>query len=248
MGRDAEPADSELRKILIVDDHPLIRAALRSLLDCRAPWEVVGEVATAREALALVSSESPDLVLMDVALPGMDGVIATREILRRAPRTRVLILSAHVHPWDVAQALSAGACGYALKSDTNVLMTALETVRRGERYLSPTVEAIVSAHKQETKPAAVMLASLSEREKEVFRLAAECLLTREIARELCISRKTVDTHLYRIYRKLGLRSSAELVRMAFNLGLSHGGRRREVSAGATPPSAPLDAPIAPGAA
>jgi DNA-binding NarL/FixJ family response regulator len=214
-------------RILIVDDHPLIRTAVRSLLAKTAAWQVVGEAATAREALAQVSSRQPDVVLMDLALPGMDGVIATREIGRRSPATRVLILTAYTQVRDVHDALAAGARGYALKSDIDALGAGLEAVCRGERYLSPeVVERLAAA--DSPAPATDVLSGLSGREREIFRLAAECLTTGEIARELCISRKTVDTHLYRIHRKLGLRNSAELVRFAVNLGLIHFGRSRDL--------------------
>jgi DNA-binding NarL/FixJ family response regulator len=218
------------RKILIVDDHPLIRDALKALLGRLPGWQVIGQVSTAREALVLVTAQTPDVVLMDIGLPGMDGVIATREVLRRSPTTRVLVLTTYVHPWDVREALAAGASGYLLKSDSDALEPALEAVVRGERYLSAEVAQRMAAIQEETS-AATVLASLSEREREIFRLAAECLTNGQIARELCIARKTVDTHLYRIHRKLDIRTSAELVRLAVSLGVVHTGLTR---AGAGP--------------
>jgi DNA-binding NarL/FixJ family response regulator len=158
----------------------------------------------------------------------MDGVIATREIRRRAPRVRVLVLTVHDQTSDVLDALNAGASGYALKTDdTDTLIAALRVVCKGERYLAPAIAARLEAYESRRLKASDVLSVLSVREREVFRLAAECLITREIANELCISRKTVDTHLYRIHRKLGLRTSAELVRLASSLGLTHAGRRRE---------------------
>ena len=215
-------------KVLLVDDHPLFRAGIRQILSGVPEFLVVGEAGRARDAFALIDLEQPDVVLMDVALPGMDGVIATREIRRRAPRARVLVLTVHDQISDVLDALNAGASGYALKTDdTDTLISALKQVARGERYVAPAIEARLDAYESRRRKASDVLSVLSVREREVFRLAAECLITREIATELCISRKTVDTHLYRIHRKLGLRTSAELVRLASSLGLIHAGRTRD---------------------
>jgi DNA-binding NarL/FixJ family response regulator len=217
-----------LTKVLLVDDHPLLRAGIRQILTGTSEFLVVGEAGRARDAFVLIDAEEPDVVLMDVALPGMDGVIATREIRRRAARTRVLILTVHDQITDVLDALNAGATGYALKTDdTESLLDALRTVAKGERYLAPAIAARLESYESRRRKASDVLSVLSVREREVFRLAAECLITREIAHELCISRKTVDTHLYRIHRKLGLRTSAELVRLASSLGLVHAGRTRE---------------------
>jgi DNA-binding NarL/FixJ family response regulator len=221
------------KTIIVVDDHPLIREALKMMVGLFPRWRVVGEAATAREGLVLVSRHNPDVVLMDIGLPGMDGVIATREVRRRSPETKVLIVTAYAKGWDVREAICAGASGYLLKSDSEALGVALETVARGERYLSPDVAAGFAG--EERSAAVEALACLSEREMEVFRLAAECLDSVRIARELCIARKTVDTHLYRIHRKLGIRTSGELVRLAIRLGIAHGGRTRAVAAGGAAP-------------
>jgi len=216
-------------KIFLVDDHPLFRAGIRQSLAPYMEFCIVGEAGSARDAFVAIDTHRPDIVLMDVALPGMDGVIATREIRRRTPRTRVLIFSVHDQIGDVLDALDAGASGYALKTEgTDALVAALRSVLRNDRYVAPSLATrLASYESRRTKPADT-LSILSVREREVFRLAADCLLTREIAHELCISRKTVDTHLYRIHRKLGLRTSAELVRLACNLGLIHRGGAREV--------------------
>jgi len=224
-------------KVAVVDDHELFRAGIRHILETTADCEMVGEAGTARDALAMIDATRPDVVLMDVALPGMDGVLATREIRRRAPSARVLILSAHDQIRDVLDALNAGASGYALKADgAGALLDALRAIGRGERYLAPLIAARLDAHKARPHAGSDVLAVLSEREREIFRMAAECLMTREIAAELCISRKTVDTHLYRIHRKLGLRTSAELVRLAASLRLVHAGQTREQAARAQPPA------------
>jgi two-component system response regulator NreC len=228
-------------KVVLVDDHPLFRAGIRQSLATVSEFNVVAEAGNARDAFAVIDQHQPDLVVMDVSLPGMDGVIATREVRRRSPRTRVLVLSVHDQIGDVLDALDAGASGYALKTEgIDALVTALRTVVRNERYISPTIAPRLDSYEsRRTKPFDT-LSILSVREREVFRLAADCLLTREIARELCISRKTVDTHLYRIHRKLGLRTSAELVRLAGNLGMIHRGQVR-IGEGAEEASAAVGA-------
>lgn len=209
-----------MTKIFLVEDHPLFRMGVRHSLATHAEFSVIGEAGNARDAFVAIDAHPPDIVVMDVQLPGMDGVIATREIRRRAPRTRVLLLSVHDQISDVLEALDAGAAGYALKTEgTEALVAALRAIVRNDRYVAPSLAALLGSYESRRKRPLDTLAILSLREREVFRLAADCLLTREIARELCISRKTVDTHLYRIHRKLGLRTSAELVRLACNLGL-----------------------------
>jgi RNA polymerase sigma factor (sigma-70 family) len=129
----------------------------------------------------------------------------------------------------VLDALNAGVSGYALKSESSeALIAALRAVARGERYLAPAVETRLAAYQSRRRTFSDVLEVLSGREREVFRLAAQCLTAREVAGQLCISRKTVDTHLYRIHRKLGLRSSAELIRLAAELGLVQQGVARTV--------------------
>jgi DNA-binding NarL/FixJ family response regulator len=222
-------------RIVLVDDHELFRIGAREALANAPDFTFVGEAANARAAFALIDAAAPDIVLMDITLPGMDGVVATREIRRRAPQTRVLIMSAHDQIRDVVDAIDAGASGYLLKSDgPETLLGALRTVARGEEYLAPALAARLAAHRAAQPSNTDVLASLSEREREVFRLAAECLPARDIARELCIARKTADTHLNRIHRKLGSRNLAELVGLAARLGMSHTGlTRHQVNGGPT---------------
>jgi len=139
-----------------------------------------------------------------------------------------LIVTAHSEIHDVLDAMSAGAVGYALKSDgPEVLLEALQQVARGQRYVAPAVATRLSTLEAKRRRATHVLGVLSEREREIFRLAAKCLIAREIATELCIARKTVDTHLNRINHKLGLRNLAELVRLAANLGMIESGRQVE---------------------
>jgi DNA-binding NarL/FixJ family response regulator len=211
-------------KIVLIDDHDIFRIGIRQILATAPEWRVIGEARTARQAFALIAAERPGVAVVDLALPGMDGVVATREIRRRSPRTRILILTVHDQVPDVLDAFAAGATGYALKTEpAEALLEAVASVARGERYLTPSI-VLPAAVNGGAPPDA--LSALSSREREIFRLAAECLAARDIALELCISRKTVDTHLYRIHNKLGLRTATELVRLAARLGRIHGSRRR----------------------
>jgi DNA-binding NarL/FixJ family response regulator len=243
-------------RIVLVDDHELFRTGVSHALLAAGDFDPVGEAPTARAAFALVDATAPDLVLMDVSLPGMDGIIATREIRRRSPKSRVVIMSAHDRIHDVVDALDAGATGYILKSEgPETLLEALRAVARGDTFLTPALAERLATYRA-AQPTPNALDVLSEREREVFRLAAECLPARDIARELCIARKTVDTHLNRIHRKLGSRTLAELVGMAARLGLAHTGLTRHQVLGTRPtpdldvgagPDSEVGAPGAPSA-
>jgi DNA-binding NarL/FixJ family response regulator len=209
-------------KLVLVDGHALFRIGVREFLTMVPGYEVVGEARSARDAFKLIDAVAPDLVLMGIDLPGMDGIVATRELRRRAPEVRVLILSAFDHISDVRDAMAAGASGYVVKSDdTQILLQALKEVGRGERFLAPRLahqlatDAIVSP--DPTDPLGV----LSVREREIFRLACDGRPASDIAQDLCVARKTIDTHLNRINRKLQLRNRAELVRLAVQVGLVH---------------------------
>jgi DNA-binding NarL/FixJ family response regulator len=209
-------------RVVVVEDHPFFRLGVRELIKTAPGYAVVGEATSARTAFQLIESARPDVVLMDIVLPGMDGVVATREILRRRPEVKILIMSAHDDVSDVRDALAAGAVGYALKAESaESLLVALEHVGRGECYIAPRLAEQMSMASSDHARSADVLGVLSEREHEVFRLAADCQEPQEIARELCVARKTVDTHLNRINRKLGLRNRAALVRLAARLGLVH---------------------------
>src|SRR3954470_6974953 len=204
-----------LTRVVMVDDHELLRAGVRDFITSLPGYAVVGEAATARQGLVLIEAEKPDLVLIDIALPGMDGIVATREILRRVPGVRVIILSAHSQVHDVVDAIDAGAIGYVLKSDPpETLKQALDDSARGRRYLPPALSTTLRSAVEAAPRTGGVLDVLSEREREIFRLAADCRTSGEISRDLCIARKTVDVHVNRINRKLGLRRRADLVRLA----------------------------------
>ena len=213
-------------KIVLVDDHTLFRVGVRHVLATPPGFEVIGEASTARSAFRLIDATVPDLVLMDIALPGMDGVLATREIGRRAPRARVLIVSAHDQVNDVLDALDAGAAGYALKSDGPGDAGRGDSRRqqgaslRGAHAGAPAGGvrgASAQRQRRPRNPLAPRAGGLSTRLRVRDR-------ARHGASELCIARKTVDSHLNRINRKLGLRNMAELVRLAANLGMLHSAR------------------------
>jgi DNA-binding NarL/FixJ family response regulator len=212
-------------KIVIVDDHVMYREGLKRVLASLADCEVVGEAGSARAAFPVVDAKRPDVVILDLLLPGMDGCSAARELGRRLPQARVLVVTVCDTPDDMFDALSAGVTGYVLKSDpVDVLIQGLRSVQRGERFLSPAL-AVRAEHLAAGGARHPVLGTLSVREREVFHLAIEGLANTEIARELCISRKTVETHKYRLQKKLGLHNANELLRFAALHGLIRRTRR-----------------------
>ena len=209
--------------ILIIDDEPLFREGVKTVLARTPDLKVVAEAGTARAGFSAIDQGNPDVVLLDLLLPGMDGISAAREVKRRSPKTKILMLSGHHSTRDVREALAAGAMGYGMKTDpVETLIEGIRKVGRGERYISPSVHhpAVegVSTHGATREPGDV-LAALSIREREVFDLVVRGFSNQQIARELCVSYKTVDTHRQRIYEKLGCHSSADVVRFAAHNGL-----------------------------
>jgi NarL family two-component system response regulator LiaR len=207
------------KRVVVIDDHEVLRAGVCSFVASFPGYEVVGEAADARAGLRMVEAERPDVALMDLDLPGMDGIVATREICLLSPRTRVVVLSAHHQIHEVVGAFDAGAVGFVLKADPpETLMEALERVSRGVSYLAPTIAGCVPVLRKRRCAAGDVLSALSEREREVFRLAANGRTAVEIADDICIDRKTVHAHLNRINRKLGLRDRLQLTRLAISMG------------------------------
>jgi DNA-binding NarL/FixJ family response regulator len=208
-------------RVLLADDHTLFREGVRALLE-RAPGiVVVGEARDGREALELAERTLPDVVLMDVAMPGLDGLEATRQLARRAPRARVVVVSMREDREAIRELLRAGIAGYVLKGAASAeLVRAVEVAGAGGCYLSPAVASLVvedyahgAAHA--TAPAEVQL---TPREREVLQLVVEGLSTAEIARRLRISRKTVEVHRANIGAKLQIRDVPGLVRYAIRRG------------------------------
>jgi DNA-binding NarL/FixJ family response regulator len=209
-------------RVLIVDDHTVLRDTLRLLLEMNGEVEVVGEAADGRQAIDLAEQLKPDVVLMDTAMPGLNGIEATAQIRKRMPRTKILILSGYGHEDQVRNALRAGASGYVLKSSSSEeLLLAIRTVNQSNTYLS---QALAEGDRLRSYLLAAegrggREASLSAREREVLQLIAEGFTNRAIAERLFISVKTVEAHKEHIVQKLGVRGSAELIRYAIRKGL-----------------------------
>ncbi|HXG32580.1 MAG TPA: response regulator transcription factor [Bryobacteraceae bacterium] len=205
-------------RILLADDHALVRQGFRLILETQPDMEVVGEAANGREAVELAQRISPDVVIMDVGMPEMGGIEATRRLAQCCPRTAVLALSMHKDSVYVREILRAGARGYLLKDAFDRdLLAAVRAVARGEGYLSPAVsEAVLSDYRRSVSDPLDLLTS---REREVLQLLAEGKTNKEIASMLNLSIYTVDAHRGRIMEKLNLHSIGELVRFALRHGL-----------------------------
>ncbi len=206
-------------RVLIVDDHAVVRAGLRRVLDAETDIETVGEAPNAERAVFEALESNPDVVLMDVVMPGKTGIEGMPALLQALPDVKVLMLSMQDDPQYVREAFEAGASGYVLKeaADTDVV-DAIRAVASGERYVHPALGArLIAAESEERKRADSD--PLSEREREVLRLLALGHTNQEIAALLYISVRTAETHRAHIMQKLGLSSRAELVRYALDHGL-----------------------------
>ena len=206
-------------RVLLVDDHAILRSGLRRVLDSEPDIEVVGEAENAERAVFEAMANTPDVVVMDVVMPGMSGIDGTPALLQAVPGAKVLVLSMQDDPRYVRQAFEAGASGYVLKeaADTEVV-GAIRSVAAGENYVHPALGArMVAADTAERKRAEAD--PLSDREREVLRLLALGHTNQEIAKMLYISVRTAETHRAHIMQKLGLASRAELVRYALDQGL-----------------------------
>ena len=204
--------------VLIADDHQILREGLGELLSGQKDMSVVGKAADGREAVELAKSLKPDVVLMDVSLPELNGMDATYQIHHDLPRTRVLALSMHAEPRFVKEMLSAGASGYLLKDSAfEDLISAIRTVIRGKRYVSPQVAGDILTEILE-KSGEEDGSILTRREREVLQMLAEGKSTKEQADALNVSVKTVETHRKRIMDKLDRRSIAELTKYAIREG------------------------------
>lgn len=204
--------------ILLADDHTIVRQGLKLILSANSDLQVIGEAANGHEAVDLVQKLKPDIVLMDVAMPDLNGIEATRRMIADNPRTRVLVLSMHKEALYVREILRAGARGYLLKDTIDSeLINAVRSVARGDGYISPAVSgALLSDYRQNvTDP----LDLLSSREHEVLKLIAEGKTNKEIATQLNLSVYTIDSHRGKIMEKLNLHSTGELVRFAMKHGV-----------------------------
>ena len=205
-------------RILIVDDHAVVRRGVRSLLESQLGWEISGEAATGREAVDMAKRLQPDIVIMDLSLPELNGLDATRQILKESPRSEILMLTMH-HSEELARnVLQAGARGYVLKSDADQsLIAAIESLRQHKPFLTSAVTEFVLddyLRWNETTDDGVAHAAVTAREREIIQLLAEGRSNKEAASTLGISVKTIEAHRANIMRKLRLRSVSELVRYA----------------------------------
>lgn len=209
-------------KVLLAEDHGLVRAGIRSLLQKLSWLEVVGEASNGREALALIRSHHPDVVLMDIAMPELNGLEAAARIRKEHPNTRIIILSMHASEEYVLQALRAGANGYLLKdASTAELELAIQAVVKGENYLSPVVSKhVVSGYVRRVGgESGSSTEPLTPRQREILQLIAEGNSTKQIASKLNISIKTVETHRTQLMDRLKIHDIPGLVRYAIRIGL-----------------------------
>ncbi|MBL8168381.1 MAG: response regulator transcription factor [Acidobacteria bacterium] len=205
-------------RILLADDHLVVRRGFGLILSAQPGWKIVGEAANGREAVELTERLQPDLVVMDVSMPELNGIEATRRIAEFAPRCRILALSMHRDAVYVREILRAGAHGYLLKDASDQdLVDAVRAVSQGQGYLSPAVsDAVLSDYRKHVTDPIDLLTS---REREVLQLIAEGKTNKEIAQDLHLSVYTVDSHRGRIMEKLNLHSAGELIRFAIRNGL-----------------------------
>ena len=210
-------------RILLADDHTVVRQGLRKILEARPQWEVVAEAADGREAVKQAEEVKPDVAIVDVAMPLLNGIEAVRQIARKASGTRVLVLSMHNDEAYVTQMLRAGAAGYLLKDSADTdLLQAVEAVASGKSFFSPAIARVIAddyVRQLEDRGASDRYELLSEREREIFQLIAEGKTNKEIAALLFLSPSTVDTHRSRIMEKLDVHSAAEIVLYAVRKGV-----------------------------
>ncbi len=208
-------------RVLIVDNHAMVRAGFRALLQTLENIEVVGEAGDGREALRLVALHQPTIVLMDIAMPEMNGLEATSRIKKEFPDVRVIILSMHANEEYVYQALRAGAMGYLLKDGgTSELELAIRAISHGETYLSPTVSKhVITDYMRRVSTESNPMEQLTPRQREILQLIASGKSTKEIAEILYISVKTVETHRTQLMERLDIHDVAGLVRYAIRMGI-----------------------------
>ncbi len=210
-------------RVILVDDHQIVREGLKALLQNKPDFEVVAEAADGRAAVSLVEKVKPELVLMDIAMPGLNGIEACQQIKSLVPSCKILALSMHTDRRFVSRALQAGACGYLVKDcASQELVDAIYVVLQGRVYLSPSVaKTVVDDYLSTLEGKRIdSETALSAREREVLQLLAEGRCTREIASSLHVSVKTIETHRKQIMDKLNIHSIAELTKFAVREGLT----------------------------
>jgi DNA-binding NarL/FixJ family response regulator len=210
-------------RILLADDHTVVRQGLRKVLEEQPDWEVVAEAGDGREAIRQAEHLKPDVAILDVAMPLLNGIEATRQITKRLPHVRVLILTMHADEAYVTQILKAGASGYLLKDSADVdLVQAVAEVARGKSFFSPSIARLMLdeyVRPRGEREVTDRYEALSTREREIFQLIAEGKTNKEIAALLSVSPSTVETHRAHIMEKLDLHSAAEIVLYAVRRGV-----------------------------
>jgi DNA-binding NarL/FixJ family response regulator len=221
-------------RVVIADDHVLVRAGIRALVEKLAGVEVTAEVGDGESAARLAAETNPDVVLMDVAMPGFGGVDATAQILRASPQTRVVMVSVHADPQSVLRAIEAGACGYVLKdSGVAELEMAIRAAIQGGTFLSPRVSSLViegyrrrvtgdpgdGARGSIPATEQARLSRLTPRQRQILQLVAEGASSRKMARKLNLSVKTIESHRAQLMERLGIHDVAGLVRFAIRAGV-----------------------------
>jgi RNA polymerase sigma factor (sigma-70 family) len=208
---------------LLADDHSILREGLRVLLDRQDEFAVVGDASNGREAVEMAEKHDPDVVIMDLAMPGLNGIEATRRIIARSPRTAVVILSMHSDESYILRSLKAGARGYLLKDSLKAdLIDAVRAAVRGKSFFSPKVSQVLKeeyVNELEARGAEDTWELLTDREREILQLVAEGKTNKEIAAVLNISTYTIDTHRSHILQKLNLHSAPELILYAVRKGI-----------------------------
>lgn len=207
-------------RLLIVDDHPLMRTGIRALLERTLQKPEIFEATDGREALEIAAKVRPDIVLLDVTMPGLNGVDAARRFSTELPSCKVIMLSMHCHEERIAQCMRAGAKGYLLKdAAVSELVDAVESVQRGEVYISKHVPTVVTKVLERRSEVTSPLALLSARQREILQLIAEGQSTKEIGYRLNLSGKTVETHRRLLMQRLNIYDVAGLARFAVRAGL-----------------------------
>lgn len=208
-------------RLALADDHLVVREGLRAMLEAEPDFEVVGQTGNGSEVAALVELVHPDVLVLDLMMPGIGGLDVIRELSRRGGGTRIVVLSMHANEAYVLEALGSGAGAYVLKqSEAGELVRAVHEVAAGRRYLSPPLsDRALEAYLRQSESGVPERATLTPREREVLQLVAEGHTSPEIAERLFISPRTVETHRSNLMRKLGLRTPADVVRYAVRHGV-----------------------------
>jgi DNA-binding NarL/FixJ family response regulator len=209
-------------RVLLVEDHKIVRQGLRALLDAQPDIEVVGEAEDGRSGLKEIEQKRPDIAILDLGMPKLNGIDATKQIIKLSPETKVIVLSMHAGDEYVRPAIRAGASGYLLKgSGLSDLVSAIYAIHKGEAFFSPSIakillQDVLNAEQDDPENTSE---ALSDREREILQMIAEGYSSPQIARSLFISIKTVETHRSRIMKKLNIHNIAGLVRYAVRIGL-----------------------------